>query len=335
MNILLTGSTAAHVSASKNEKTRTFSGDIYQALISSTNRVTWVEPSVFMSSDYVSDFDSVIVGLAPPTSTSAHRIYGALSVIGHGLDAGNVSIIIDAPEPKKVWYGLKSIQNNPESLFKSFYSKRKEYKATERPEIFSHILSTVEKLTKNKWPTTLFPTFPWMSFSSVSSYVPGTSSKNLVGLCFDDKYLIDSNNKSFERKNPQYWVSDKFSSSWSKKQEKLLSLPVQALHSSRWEGDLEANKRLPSAIGCLVSTYGSGDPWWSPAVSQCLGLGVPVVSDWTLTSILGPSWRYIPHNLEEMAEEDLYNLANDQLISYKISIPKWDSSVKLLQESIS
>lgn len=334
MNILLTGSTAAHVSASKNEKTRTFSGDIHQALVHSKNRVTWVEPSVFMSSDYVSDFDSVIVGLAPPTSTSAHRIYGALSVIGHGLDAGNVSIVIDAPEPKKVWYGLKSIQKNPESLFKSFYSKRKEYRATEKPEIFSHILAAIHRLTGEFWPTTIFPSLPWMSFSSVSSYIPKTSEKNLVGLCFDEK-LLSGNTNSYIKSSPKYWLSDKLSSPWTEKQEKLLSLPVEALRSSRWEGDVEANKKFDNALACLISTYGNGDPWWSPAVSQCLASGVPVVSDWTLTSILGLSWRHIPHNLEEMSKEEIYNLTNDQLISYKNAIPKWNSSVKLLQDSIS
>lgn len=334
MNILLTGATAAHVSPSKNEKTRTFSGDIYNALVSSKNRVTWVEPSVFMSYDYISDFDAVIVGLAPPTSTAAHRIYGALSVIGYGLDAGNVSIILDAPEPKKVWYGLKSIQKNPQSLFKGFYSKRKEYKATEKEEIFSHILVTVHRLIEDFWPTTIFPSLPWMSFSSVSSYVPRTSEKNLVGLCFDGKYLSGKTTGSM-RSNPEYWLSDKLSSPWSKKQEKLLTLPVEAMRSSRWEGDVEATKKFDKALACLVSTYGKGDPWWSSAISQCLSSGVPVVSDWTLTSILGPSWRHIPHNLEEMSREEIYNLANDQLFSYKNSVLKWDSSVKLLQDSIS
>jgi hypothetical protein len=333
MNILLTGSTAAHVSATKNEKTKTFMGDVYKALTYSKNRVTWVEPSVFMSLDYVSDFDAVIVGLAPPTSTSAHRIYGALSVIGHAISANNLFLVVDAPEPKKIWYGLKSIQKNPESLFKSFYSKRKEYKETEKPEIFSHMLKTVHYLVNNEWPKTLFPSFPWMSFSSVSSYIPQTSSSNLVGLCFDEKHLLPSAEISHKQK-PKNWLSDKLSSPWTKKQEKLLSLPVLPVRASRWASDSEVEKRLSDAVGCLISTYESGDPWWSPALSQCLSCGTPVVSDWTLTSILGNSWTYLPQNLEEMRREELYNLANDQLISYKNSIPKWDISVELLQDSI-
>jgi len=333
VNVLLTGCTAAHVSPRKNEKTRTFHGDIHRSLVHSKNRVTWIEPSVFMSPEYISDFDAVLVGLAPLTSTAAHRIYGALSVINYAMQAENLTLVLDAPEPKRVWYGMKSTIKNPESLSKSFYSKRKEYKEIEKPEVFDPGVWNYRTLVSSTWPTTLFPMFPWMSFSSVSSYIPATSQKNLVGLSFDEKYL-SSEEVSYIGGSPEYWISDKFSSPWTKKQEKLLSLPVQEMHASKWESDAEANKKFPNAVGCLISTYGSGDPWWSSAVSQCLVAGVPVVSDWTLTSILGPSWRHIPHNLEEMKRSELYSLANNQLISYKNSVPNWDSSVELLQDSI-
>lgn len=333
MEILLTGSTAAHVSQKKNEKTRTFHGDLNRALTSSKHKVTWIEPSVSMSKDFISEFDCVIVGLAPPTSTAAHKIYGSLSVIKHAWDEGNLALVIDAPEPRRVWAGIKNIDSNPDNLIKDFYSKRSEYRKALRPDIFDHIQSAIKTLVDEVWPTTLFPTLPWMSFASVSTHIPNTSRKNLVGLNFDEKYITDDNT-FFTEKSPEYWVADSANSIWTKKQENLVALPTTPLRVHRWEGDADSVARLKESVGCFVSTYRGGEPWWSSAVSQSLYAGVPVVTDWTLSSILGDSWRLLPATIEEMTQGERNELVKSQKESYRRSLLSWEDSVKLLNRAI-
>lgn len=333
MDILLTGSTAAHVSQKKNEKTRTFHGDLNKAFNYSHHRVTWIEPSVSMSREYIADFDYVVVGLAPPTSTAAHRIYGSLSVIKHAWEEGNLVLVIDAPEPRRIWTGLKAINNNPDSLLKDFYSKRSEYRKATKPEVFDRINSAVELLVNSEWPTTLFPTLPWMSFSSVSYYIPRTSEESLVGLNFDSS-MIGEDDSLLPEKSPRFWASDYYNSAWTKKQEDLIGLPVVPLRTSRWEGDADAVGRLTESIGCLISTHRSGDPWWSPAIAQAFYAGVPVVTDWTLSSILGNSWRMLPAAVEGLTQGERHELVISQKESYRKALLDWQSSVELLNRAL-
>lgn len=333
MDILLTGSTAAHTSAEKNSRTITFPGLMNKALLSDRNNVTWTAPSVSMSRDYIAEFDTVIVGIAPPTSTAAHRIYGSLSVIYHAWEIGNLRLLIDAPEPRRVWAGITAIQKNPESLIKDFFSKRSEYRKTKDSKVFERLYSSIELLYSKEWPITYYPKLPWMSFSSVSCYIPRVSSENLVGLCFD-RELLDSESLSSSSFNPEFWSADVPSSSWTKSQESLVSLPIRPLKNSRWEDSEEATKNLLNSIGCMVSVYRNNDPWWSPAISQALHVGVPVVSDWLLTSMLGDPWRVLPAQVEEMSHQEWSDLAKNQKETYANSLLTWEDSVDLLNRSL-
>lgn len=333
MNVLLTGATAAQVSVKKNEKTTTFSGLLASGLDAGKVKVTWVEPSVSMSAEYLAEFDAVIVGLAPPTSTAAHRIYGSLSVIYHAQQIGNLRLLIDAPEPRRIQVGLNAITRRPEELVKDFYSKRSEYTKAKDPEIFRRIYSAVDYLSNNEWPTTYYPKLPWNSFSSISSYMPQTGPKNLVGLCFDKK-IFEKGFDSFSDNYSEFWVADVPNSRWTQKQEKLVKFPIQPLKKSRWESDSSSLETLKQSTGCLVSVYRGGDPWWSPAIAQSLSVGVPVISDWLLTSMLGPEWDVLPASLEEMSYEERNSLAKKQMISYAEALLPWDDSVRLLCASL-
>lgn len=333
MDVLLTGATAAQVSPRKNEKTTTFSGLIAKALDSAKVNVTWVEPSVSMSRDYLAEFDAVVVGMAPPTSTAAHRIYGSLSVIYHAQQIGNLRLLIDAPEPRRIQVGLNAITKRPEDLIKDFYSKRSEYKKARDKEVFERIYSAVDYLSTSRWPTTYYPKLPWNSFSSISSYIPQTDSKNLLGLCFDKK-IFERSVEPSPNNYSEYWVADSPSSQWTQRQEKLINHRVLPLKKSRWESDSQSMELLKDSIGCLVSVYRKNDPWWSPAIAQALSVGVPVVSDWLLTSMLGPEWEVLPASIEEMSYEERVSLAKNQMISYAEALLPWDDSVKLLYGSL-
>lgn len=333
MNILLTGSTAAHVSAEKNSRTITFPGLIYKALVADRHNVTWIEPSVSMSREYIAEFDSVIVGIAPPTSTAAHRIYGALSVISYAWEVGNLRLLLDAPEPRRVWAGIKAIHNNPDDLIKDFYSKRSEYRKVKNQEVFDRIYNAVNLLFTSPWPMTYYPKLPWMSFPSVSAYIPMARASELVGLNFDRK-LIESSTTYSISSHPKFWVADSISSRWTKQQESLVSLPVMSMKVSRWEDSSEALQRLSESIGCMVTVYRNNDPWWSPAISQALHVGVPVVTDWLLSSMLGEAWDVLPGSIEDMTHYQRDALSREQKRTYTNSLLNWEDSVDLLTGSL-
>lgn len=333
MEILLTGSTAAHVSRDKNSRTVTFPGLINRALVDARHNVTWIEPSVSMSKEYVNEFDAVVVGIAPPTSTSAHRIYGSLSVIYHAWELGNLHLLIDAPEPRRIWAGLTAINKNPDDLVKDFFSKRSEYRKTRDKKVFDRIYGAVDYLYNREWPRTFYPKLPWMSFASVSSYIPQVSGENLVGLCFDRDF-VESQSSLLPVSNPAFWVADATNTSWTKRQEDLISLPVEPLKSRRWEYAEESLEKLSNSIGCLASVYRNGDPWWSPSFSQALHVGVPVVTDWLLSSMLGDSWRVLPAAVEDMTVLERSHLVSEQKKSYCSSLLTWKDSVDLLSTSL-
>jgi hypothetical protein len=328
MKILLTGATAAQVSATKNKDVLTFAGLVNRALIDGGHDVTWIEPSVNMSKDYLDEFDSVVVGLAPPTSTGAHRIYGALSVAQYASELGSLRIMIDAPEPRKLWYGLRTIYNKPEELTKDFYAKRREYSSVLNEDVLDRLHSAVTGLYERPWAKTIYPKFPWMSFPSVSSYIPQTSSSNLVGLSLDS-WVLENREFQTESVESDYWAVDVYNSSWTKAMEQTISGRTVPTHATKWQSDEIALETIRKSIGCLVSTYYRGDPWWSPALAQAISVSTPVVTDWRLSSYLGAPWSLLASNVEEMTPSQRYALSYQQYDTYVANTLSWKSAVEL------
>lgn len=326
MKVLLTGCTASHVSIKKNLLSPTFTGLIHKALTSNKHDVTWIEPSVSLTKDYLDEFDSVVVGIAPPNSTAAHRIYGALSVIQYAHELGTLRLIVDAPEPKRVWAGLRAIKNRPEELTKEFYSKRREYRKVSDDGTLDRLHQAVDTLYSKEWPSTVFPVFPWMSYPSVSTEIPMTNSRNLVGLNFDEMIIESGGLESASYSD--YWVVDSPNTKWSGQIEQTVKSRVVPVRMSRWEDNNEVLTRIRGSIGCLVSVYKHANPWWSIALAQSLANNVPVVTDWRLSSMLGDSWSILAHTVEEMSWADRIDLAQEQKSSYLNAVPTWKESVE-------
>lgn len=327
MKILLTGCTASHVSAKKNLLSPTFTGLIHKALTHGRHDVTWIEPSVSLSKEYLEEFDSVVVGLAPPNSTAAHRIYGALSVIQYAHELGTLRLVIDAPEPKRVWAGIRAIKQRPEELTKEFYSKRREYRKVSDDGTLDRLHAAVDTLFTQEWPNTVYPTFPWMSYPSVSTEIPMASPKNLIGLNFDSDVV--SLQSGYSASYSDYWVVDASNTKWTKQIEQTVKSRVIPARISRWEENSEVISRMSGAIGCLVSVYKHANPWWSIALAQSLSNNVPVVTDWRLSSMLGESWSVLAQSVEEMSWPDRMDLAKEQKTSYLNAVPTWKQSVEL------
>jgi hypothetical protein len=78
-------------------------------------------------------------------------------------------------------------------------------------------------------------------------------------------------------------------------------------------------------MGVLVSVYKSGNPWWFPTLSQALYIGVPAITDWRLTTYMGPEWSMLPNAIEEMSPIERVEVSKKQKESYIQNIPSWES----------
>lgn len=330
MRILITGATASQSPNVKSRGTPTFSRFVDKALRESGHEVTWINPSVSLSENYLDEFDSVLVGIAPPTSTAAHRIYGTLSVIYFAKNLGKLSLMVDAPEPKRLWSGIRAIRNKPEDLTKEFYSKRKEYSKILEESVLDRLHSSIEFLYSEEWPTTIFPSLPWSDYPSISSEIPRTNKNNLVGLNFDHLVLSDisiNHQKSYSN-GLDYWVSDSMNTKWSKSIEKTVEYRVEPVRKTRWEDNEKVTSRMQSSLGCLISVYDKGSPWWSPYLAQALSLRLPIVTDWKLSSMLGNDWSLLANSVEELSPQERRALSDSQRGTYLSATPSWKDSVQ-------
>ncbi len=335
MKIFMTGATASQTPNLRVGSVPTFASLLYRALTTAEHEVVWTDPSMALSKEYLSEFDCILVGIAPINSVTAYKIYGALSVIDYAWELGTLKLFIDAPEPKKIWSGLRAIYNNPTDINKNFYFKRKDYKETFLSKNFDRLLSSVERLYTDCWPITLYPSLPWTSSELVYSNISTTNNENLVGINYDSILIEEFSNSKKYLDNPSgVWVSDAPNSSWSKSIEKTIRNPVVPLSNNKWEDSKSVLSKIRSSVGCLVSTYKDDSPWWSTLVSQGISMGTPVVTDWRLSSSLGYEWSMLAHSIEELSDYDRKSVSAIQKIAYLEAVPSWKNSIKLTSETL-
>ena len=324
MKIFLTGCTSPQASKTHSENFPSFAGIIYTAFIELGYEVTWSNPSVDMTREYLSQFDAVVVGMASPLGLTSHRLYGALAVINEAIEIGNLSLFIDSPEPHKVWNGIRGVYKQPLSLIKDFYSKRQEYDKVLEKENFEKIYSAISKLYTGIWPRTIVPGHSWTKAGSVTKHIPNIDPTNIFAIC-PDSLILNTKRHGTKSLEEKYWCVDDAGTDWSKKIEKNLSYQMQPYRQGRFEGSQEIATRLDKSVGLLVSTYKNNDSWWTPSLSQGLHVGTPVVTDWRHSQLLGEEWSKLPSQIEEMSPQERISLAKNQKEIYKLSIPSWQS----------
>lgn len=316
MKVLVTGCSSAQTSESVAKKLPTFTGLLVQALREAEHDVVWDTPTMRWDEKHLAQFDSVVVGLSAPTSITAHRLYGALSVIEKSKKVTDVKYLIDAPEPHKLWNGIRWTANNPQDLVKPFYSRRSEFSIANNPEELKRLHSVVVDLYENNWNDTIVPSFPWFSSEYLTREIPNLSKESIKDLCLDlltfknlkDTGLYiksDVSNWSYETKTP--WIS---------MISKTLVRDISPLVVSKSTSSGSILSNLNKSVGTLISTYKNNDSWWSVNLAQSLYVNTPVVSDWKHTFYLGDSWSILPHSVEEMPLKERVKLAQSQREAY-------------------
>lgn len=328
MKVLITGSTASQTTLGKPN----FANFLYETLIVAGADVDFVsKPSAAISMEELETYDKVLVGIAPPTSVTAYKVYPAFSMAYKAWKLGNLEMFVDAPEPHKLQASINSCRNGKSDLTKDFYSRRKNYSDfVSNNQLQNEVNGFIAFLFGKKWPNTYYPAFPWaVPDLYQNSLVMGA--RSLVPVV-PDSWLFNKNYLSTENANEsKYWTIDNSKTVWFRNLKEHLTLDIRLYQESRSESEQDILDRVRGSVGSLISVYRNGQPWWSPLLAQSLSLDVPVVTDWRHTSSLGSEWSYLATSVEEMGYKERYDLASLQKESYLENILPWkESSQRLL-----
>lgn len=320
-NILLTGMTSPQASSRLGSRNTTFAKLIKTGLEERGHTVTWEPASVEWDRDYLSQFDSVVVGVAPVTSLSANYAYGALAVLHHLWDDARLRLFIDAPDVGQIRTSLQTAVVNEHTLFKPFYKARREYeKTSSSAEFMTYTWGACRALLEEPWPVTLYPELPWNNLvEELEKALPGAARGRLEPLNLDS--LIPVGEPVNEAPADDRWVVDAPKTTWSRSTMSTLTVQVMPLKWHKGWTDQQTREQLTSAVGVLVSPQKPGGTWWSPYYSIALTQGKPVVTYWQEAARLGLPWSVLAASIEAMNTEDRERLALAQRELYTQHTP--------------
>ena len=333
MRILITGATAPQASEKTAQRIPTFASMLAKELSAEGgHEVDFLEPSFSFEKTFLSEYDIVLVGVAPPTSLSANKVYPAFAIANRAKELGNLALFIDAPEPFKIPASLKSCYLNISDLQKDFYSRRKEYKTfTSNPELAKEVYDFIEFLYRRPWPVTLYPALPWSEAGAITSAIPNISEKRLYGINLDHQTFNNTSLPSLDGLDSNYWVADQPSTKWTKSIALTLNNRVSPIRQSKWDSAEAIEQNILGSTGTLISVYRSSEPWWTPFVAKSVALGTPVVTDWRYSSVVDGTWGFLASTIEEMSPKQREGLALQQAETYRNSITP---ARKKLEEAI-
>lgn len=332
MKVLVTGSTAQQASRLHAERTPTFSNLLVRSFQDAGVDARVMSPRLDWDEKFLSEFDLVIVGVAPTTSITANKIYPAMITAEKARNIGNLALLMDAPESYKILPSFRSWQDMEKTL-KSFYDRRKNYSEVAQDEnLQAQLKSFITHLCEDPWPTTFFPEFPWSTKDYMIKNISNLDSEALVGVNVDMYVLLQPPKVRNFYASDEYWTCDAMNP-FGKEQQKLLNKPVIPIKST-WESENETLTRIRESIGTLVATYRWGESWWSPALAQSLSQGVPVVHDWRYTGYMGEEWSHLASTIENMSLSEREELAYSQKQLYLNHLPEQDETSEKLVKTV-
>ena len=330
MKVLLTGCTAQHISAAANDRIPTFAGLVRTALESQGAEVIWTEPYMEMNRDFIAMFDSVVVGISSPASVAANHIYPALWVAAMAQESSKLTLMVDSPEPHKLWAGLASVAQNRGTLVKDFYARRKGFREAVAPERQAALQGFVEALVGQEWPLTIAPALPWTDPAFLTRHIPRLAENRSLGLRLDRGLELPLYNLVVESVEQPVWYADAPTSGWTQKVSETLANPTLPLRGNRLETIADIAARVRGSLGLLATIHRGNEPWWSPLYMTTLAQRVPVVSEWRSTYVLGPKWSQLATSVEVLSLPEREDFAKSQLDAYLSAVPEFkDESARL------
>lgn len=322
--------TAAQASPSANTRNLQFAGVLHKVLTGLGHDVTWSDPDFSYNKESLSSFDSVLVGVSPISSLGANRVYGALNLIEMLWGSSKLTLFVDAPNTYQISASLRSIDSNPTSLLKEFYSYRKGYKnVVSDISLSSNISNAVTKLANEEWPTTIYPKLPWKSDESVNALTPKNIYGNFIGLNFDE-VLLDTDSVTEEKRSK--WVVDSYSYKETKKLVETLSMPTSLMKWNKGVTDSQVLDQLGRSVGAIISTHRGDGSWWSYRYVQSFNAKTPIYTDWKETGSLGDAWNLLAPAIENLNTSEREDLSDKQKQAYFAALNAFKTETNKLEE---
>ena len=323
---------STHTSPKVHQNNLGFVGVLNEVLSESGHDIDWLSPDITWTKEFLDGYDAIFLGITPPTSLSANKVYGALSVLGLMYDSPKLKMVLDAPQYWLFDSSLKSVLKNPQSLVKPFYSKRSQFDIAKDPEVLATLVNTCSRLLNEQWPITAYPALPWKQDSEIEELLPKSAAGSLIGLNFDAKYISNFSENSVERSS---WAADHLDTEWTKSILGTISKPVEKLREFKSKTDSDVRDKLSSSIGALLSPErGRGGTWWSYNYVQALNTATPIATEWRESEKISQHWSYLASHIESMTDGARQLLSLNQKTSYLESIPQLEESVEILNNLI-
>ena len=328
--ILITGMTASQCSVTANEKALSFAGLLNKALVAQGHTVVMSDADFSWSTEALSYYDSVVVGIAPIMSLTANSSYGALHVLSLMWNDPRLTLLVDAPKPEQIVASLKAITLNKELLTKQFYSNRKGYQYASKPENAQELHKAISNLLTSTWPRTIYPRLPWSDDSYLAQCLP-SGAANIIGLNLDAFAFAPAVNYSSERISR--WVADDVKSSWTQKTLPTLAYPAAPMRLNKSWNDKAIEDQMRHSIGALITPY-KKHTWWSYRYVQAINTGTPVATEWRDSAKIGAGWAVLASGIESMSPDRHAALALAQANQYRSSVPTMNEAIKQLHDGL-
>jgi hypothetical protein len=328
MRILFTGMASAHIKESPNVS---FFGTMVDVCREFADSVDVLPPSIEWTEEHLNSYDAVFVGILPPTSPSANRLYGALNVISILANSPKLFFIVDHPQIWQFKSSIASVAKNINSIFTAFYRTKNEYKLAIDNK--NKLDAAIKLLSSNHWPTTIYPALPWKNSKTIFESLPISTDTNLIGLNFDSFLLSEEFPGLVSRVDE--WLIEAANTSWATKISKLTSYPCEKVKPNIRATDTDVFSRISSSAGLVLAAQDRGvGTWWSYRLIQALNSLTPVVTEWKESQEISPSWAVLIGEVEDMDFTDRLELAMSQKASYLKSVPTQDEALESLKKLI-
>lgn len=328
MKILMTGMASSQCVAGENIS---FFSTL-RSVLSEFAEITVSEPKLSWSRADLQKYDFIILGMVPPTSLSANKIYGALHVLDLMFESSKLRLVFDGQQMWQYKNSIESFKRDPKQIYSSLYVNRKDYPAA-TTKYANEAESVADKLSNLEWPKSYMPALPWATAESLSKAIRFISPDLIVPVNVD-AYLLSDHPDAVTVRNRAWAVSDT-KSSWWIKLSPTVRFPGISIRFKQKNAISEAMKYIKHSIGLIIPPQERKvGTWWNYHYIQALNAGTPIVTNWLDSSKIGDSWNILAYQVEDMDQIARDELARSQRESYIANIPTRLELIETLKKDL-
>lgn len=328
MKILMTGMASAHCSTKGNT---TFFSGLYKAF-SEFAEVTLSEPKLYWTRADLESFDLVVLGMTPPTSMAANKIYAAFHVLNLLYESPKLRLVVDSNQIWQYKNSIASFKRSPDSIFNVMYRSRKDYTEAKNNHIGSY-KSLADKMSAISWPKTYLPILPWTTTDSAAEATGFVPNSRAIGIQVDS-FLLDRKDTSGIIRSSS-WAVDNVKSKWWEMTSQGLTRSAVPTNLTKKSKDAEIENVISSSFALVVTPQDRKvGTWWNYKYIQALNTGTPIITYWQDTASFSEAWSKLAYQVEDMDIYDRQELARVQFIDYIDSVPNTSQVVHRLQNDL-